>query len=77
MQYLELRKDGYVIGSGMVESGDKQFKSRFCGPGMLWGQTGIERLIPIRATIMSRRFDVAWLAAYNVPSSRKQELAAA
>jgi hypothetical protein len=77
MQYLELREDGYVIGSGMVESGCKQFKSRFCGPGMRWGRTGIERLIPIRVAIMSRCFDAAWLAAYSAPSSRKQELAAA
>jgi hypothetical protein len=77
MQYLELREDGYVIGSGMVESGCKQFKSRFCGPGMRWGRTGIERLIPIRAAVMSRCFDTVWLAAYRAPSSRKQRLAAA
>jgi len=76
MQYLELREDGYVIGSGMVESGGKQFKSRFCGPGMRWGRAGIERLIPIRAAIMSRRFDEAWRAAYNTPSSTKRGLAA-
>ena len=31
---LELREEGYVIGSGMVESGVKRFKARFCGPGM-------------------------------------------
>ena len=76
MQYLELREDGYVIGSGMVESGGKQFKSRFCGPGMRWSRSGIERLIPIRAAIMSRCFDKAWHAAYNAPSSPKLRLAA-
>jgi hypothetical protein len=67
MQYLELREEGYVIGSGMVESGGKQFKSRFCGPGMRWNRTGIERLIPIRAAIMSGCFDTMWQAAYNSP----------
>ena len=67
MQYLELREDGFVIGSGMVECGGKQFKSRFCGPGMRWSRTGIERLIPIRAAIMSRRFDTMWQAAYHPP----------
>jgi len=67
MQYLELREDGFVIGSGMVECGGKQFKSRFCGPGMRWGRTGIERLIPIRAAIMSHRFDTMWQAAYHSP----------
>jgi hypothetical protein len=69
MQYLELREDGYVIGSGMVESGGKQFKSRFCGPGMRWNRTGIERLIPIRAAIMSGSFDIMWHAAYNSPQN--------
>jgi len=67
MQYLEMREEGYVIGSGMVESGGKQFKSRFCGPGMRWSRAGIERLIPIRAAIMSNRFDTTWEAVYNSP----------
>lgn len=67
MRYLELREEGYVIGSGMVESGGKQFKARFCGPGMRWSRRGIERLIPIRAAIMSGRFDTMWQAAYNSP----------
>lgn len=67
MQYLELREEGYVIGSGMVESGGKQFKSRFCGPGMRWSRTGLERLIPIRAAIMSGCFDTVWQVAYNSP----------
>jgi hypothetical protein len=69
MQYLELREEDYVIGSGMVESGGKQFKSRFCGPGMRWKRTGIERLIPIRAAIMSGCFDTVWQAAYNSPQN--------
>lgn len=67
MQYMELREEGYVIGSGMVESGGKQFKSRFCGPGMRWSREGIERLIPIRAAIMSGCFDAMWQAACNSP----------
>src|SRR3989304_2056512 len=28
MQYLEMREEGYPIGSGMVESGCKQFRAR-------------------------------------------------
>jgi hypothetical protein len=67
MQYLEMREEGYVIGSGMVESGGKQFKARFCGSGMRWNREGIERLIPIRAAIMSGCFDSMWHAAYNLP----------
>jgi len=67
MQYQEYREDGYVIGSGMVESGCKQFKARFCGPGMRWSRAGIERLLPIRAAVMSQSFDDVWKAAYNSP----------
>ena len=67
MQYMELREEGYVIGSGMVESGGKQFKARFCGPGMRWNRSGIERLIPIRAAILSECFDSAWQTAYHSP----------
>lgn len=67
MQYLELREDGFPIGSGMVESGCKQFRARFNGAGMRWSRTGAERLIPVRAAIMSNRFDEVWHAAYNSP----------
>jgi hypothetical protein len=65
MQYLEFREDGYLIGSGPVESGAKQFKARFTGPGMRWSREGIERLIPVRAAIMSSQFDDLWPSLYN------------
>ncbi len=67
MQYMELREDGFPIGSGMVESGCKQFRKRFNGSGMRWSRPGIERLLPVRASIMSRRFDELWKATYNLP----------
>jgi hypothetical protein len=67
MQYLEFREEGYPIGSGMVESEARQFKARFCGPGMRWSRQGAERLIPIRAAIMSQQFDTLWPVVYNSP----------
>ena len=69
MNYQELREDGWAIGSGMVESAAKQFKARFSGPGMRWSRTGAERLLPIRAAIMSHRFDEIWHLAYNSPQN--------
>lgn len=30
MNYLEMREEEWPIGSGMVESGGKQYKARFC-----------------------------------------------
>ena len=69
MNYLEMRIEGYPIGSGMVESAAKQYKSRFCGPGMRWSRAGAERLIPIRSAILSKRFDKIWDLAYNSPQN--------
>jgi hypothetical protein len=69
MQYLEFREEGYPIGSGMVESEAKQFKARFCGPGMRWSRNGAERLIPVRAAIMSHQFDTFWPVVYNLPQN--------
>jgi len=67
MQYMQMREDGWPIGSGMVESGCKQFKHRFAGPGMRWSRPGAEHLIPIRAAVMSKRFDAVWNHAFNSP----------
>jgi hypothetical protein len=67
MNYLELRSDDWIIGSGMVESGGKQFKARFCGSGMRWSRSGAENLLPIRTAILSRRFDQRWQKVYNSP----------
>jgi hypothetical protein len=69
MNYLELREDQWPIGSGMVESGGKQFKSRFCGPGMRWSRQGAQNLIPIRSAVLSNRFDQLWHQVYNAPPS--------
>ena len=64
---MELREDGFPIGSGMVETGCKQFRARFTGAGMRWSRPGVERLLPVRAAILSQRFDAAWRAAYYSP----------
>jgi hypothetical protein len=67
MNYLEMREEEWPLGSGMVESGGKQFKARFCGPGMRWSRSGAENLLPVRTAILSNRFDELWLKAYNSP----------
>jgi hypothetical protein len=67
MNYLEMRAEGWVIGSGMIESGGKRFKDRFTKAGMRWSRMGAERLLPVRAAIMGKKFDERWKAAYNSP----------
>ena len=67
MDYQRLQMAGYPIGSGMVESGCKQFKARFDGPGMRWSRPGAEHLLPIRAAVMSGCFDATWDQIYHLP----------
>ena len=69
MNYLEMRMEGYPIGSGMVESAAKQYKGRFCASGMRWNRKGAERLIPVRSAILSKRFDKMWRLAYISPQN--------
>jgi hypothetical protein len=67
MNYLEMREEEWPIGSGVIESGAKQFKARFTGPGMRWSRQGAENLIPLRAAVLSNHFDTSWAAAKNLP----------
>jgi hypothetical protein len=59
----------FGIGSGMVESGCKQYEARFSGPGMRWSRAGIERLISIRGAIMGDQFDKMWRKTHNSPQN--------
>jgi len=67
MQYLEWRNEGWLIGSGTVESAAKQYKHRFTAAGMRWKREGLERLIPIRSAVLSGSFSDRWLSAYYAP----------
>lgn len=69
MNYLEMRELEWPIGSGMVESGAKQYKARFSGPGMRWSRSGAENLLPIRSAILSHRFDQLYAASIALPPS--------
>ena len=67
MNYLEMREDDWVIGSGMVEGGAKRYQARLCGPGMRWSRKGAENITPVRTAILSGRFLDRWHAAQNLP----------
>jgi hypothetical protein len=68
MHYMEMRGDGFPIGSGMVESGIKQFRARLVGPGMHWKRENAARILSLRAVILSNRFDQVWDAIYSPPN---------
>lgn len=67
MNYLDLRMDGWLIGSGTVESGAKQYKERFTGPGMRWKRSSAEKLLPVRSAILTDHFDQTWNSIYYSP----------
>ncbi len=60
MVYRQRREEGFVIGSGVVESGCKLFKQRFGGSGMRWSRSGATNLMPLRAAVMGQCFDQVW-----------------
>ena len=60
MNYLEMREEEWLLGSGMVEAAAKQYQSRLCGPGMRWSRSGALFLIPIRTAILNGRFHERW-----------------
>ena len=65
MQYQTFREQGHPIGSGTVESGIKRFKHRLAGPGMRWSRPAAERMLVLRAAVMSDTFDDLWRLAPN------------
>jgi hypothetical protein len=65
MNYLDMRSEGWLIGSGTVESAAKQYKARFTGPGMRWKRPCLERLIPIRSAVMTGNFNSLWHSIYH------------
>jgi len=67
MNYLEMRAEGWLIGSGTVESGAKQYKERFTGPGMRWRRPHAEYLLPVRSAIMTGNFNQSWQSIYYSP----------
>ena len=67
MKYRSSRNEGWLTGSGVIESGAKQYKARFTGAGMRWKRLSLERMLPLRAAIMSHDFDKRWKSLYYSP----------
>jgi hypothetical protein len=63
MLYQAFREEGRLIGSGPVESEIKQFKFRLTGPGIRWARPNAERMLIIRATVLSNQFDTLCVVA--------------
>jgi hypothetical protein len=77
MQYGSFRRQGYFIGSGVIEAGCKTVIGGRCKQsGMFWGKPGAEHILALRCINASRRDNDFWKhhlaqqAACNTPSSR-------
>ena len=63
MDYPRYRKKGWPVGSGVTESGVKQFNKRVKGTEQFWNQSGAESILALRALWLSQddRWHHYWL----------------
>jgi len=76
MQYGTFRRQGFFIGSGVVEAGCKTVIGARCKQsGMFWGKPGAENILAFRCIHASRRLDEFWKERINVHAARNDCLA--
>lgn len=61
MQYPHYQADEWPIGSGMVESANKQvMQARLKGPGMHWARQNVNPMLALRTAVCNERWEEAW-----------------
>jgi hypothetical protein len=76
MQYGTYRKNGFFIGSGVVEAGCKSVIGYRCKQsGMRWSMEGAQNILALRCIHSSRRSDAFWNSRLNRHSARNDSLA--
>lgn len=61
MNYQELAKRGWPIGSGAVESACRQSQCRFKRPGQFWIESGLRHLSALEEALHNGHWDQLWL----------------
>ena len=75
MQYGTFRRQGFFIGSGVVEAGCKTVIGARCKQsGMFWGKPGAENILALRCIHASRRLDQFWKERLNTHAARNDSL---
>jgi hypothetical protein len=75
MQYGTFRRQGFFIGSGVIEAGCKTvIGSRCKQSGMFWGEPGAENVLALRCIHSSRRLDEFWKERLNTHAARNDHL---
>ena len=78
MQYGTFRRQGFFIGSGVIEAGCKTVIGARCKQsGMFWGEPGAENVLALRCIHSSRRLDEFWKERLNTHATRNDSLALA
>ncbi len=61
MQYPQFQADGWPIGSGSVESGNKVvMQARLKGAGMRWLPSNVNPMLTLRTTVYNERWSEGW-----------------
>jgi hypothetical protein len=61
MQYPTFQADGWPIGSGATESGNKLVvEARLKGAGMHWARTHVDSMLALRNVVCNDRWEEAW-----------------
>lgn len=78
MQYGTFRKQGFFIGSGVVEAGCKTVIGARCKQsGMRWSEPGAQNILALRCIHASRRTSDFWKYRLNQHAARNDSLALA
>jgi len=78
MAYPEFQAQGWPIGSGSVESGNKLVvEARLKGAGMHWARPHVNPMLSLRNAVCSARWDEAWqeIGTYHQQQRRQRYLA--
>jgi len=67
MDYPTYRRKGWPIGSGVTESGVKQFNKRVKGTDQFWTEEGVESILALRAMWLSQ--DDRWTRYWQTRSA--------
>jgi hypothetical protein len=71
MQYGTFRRQGFFIGSGVVEAGCKTLIGSRCKQsGMFWGEPGAQNILALRCIHASHRLDEFWKERLNANVAR-------
>ena len=73
MQYPQFQRDGWPIGSGMVESANKNVvETRLKGPGMHWERKNVNPMLALRNAVCNERWQEMWRKAVKQYQKQKK-----